>query len=782
MVFDSVVAAVGHTPIVRLDLPGPATAYAKLELQNLFAMKDRVAREVITAALASGALRPGDPIIESSSGTMALGLALVGRSLGHAVHIVTDPRIDPVTHGKLLALGCSVHVVTAMSGAGWQSARLELLARLLDDLPGAFWPQQYSNPDNPGAYRSLAAEVIDDLGTVDVLVGAVGSGGSLCGTARALRAVLPDLHVVAVDCVGSMIFGQPDQPQRKQSGLGNSMQAPNVDYAVIDEVHWLSDDEAFAATRRLAAHQQLFAGNSSGSVYQVLEHLAATRPAGTRILGIFPDRGDRYVPSVHLAQGTPLESAPLRVGPAAPQEITYGTAVSGWSRASLPRERPLLAFIESNTTGTGMTALTTTHRLGLRPLLVTADPSRYTGLQHSRADVVVADTADPQAVLTALRASGREVAGVSTTSEYFLPVAAAVAGQLDLPGSQVDAVRRCRDKVAVRKFLAHAGIEQPRWAVLHGGPLRTLDRAAIVDAVRAVGLPCVVKPTQDSGSTHVRLCADPDEVAAQVALILAVTHNARGLPTPSTVLVEEYLVGPEFSVETLASRARLDVLGVTAKTVSAPPHFVETGHLFPAPVDDGTRSQLVEYATRTIRALGIDCGAAHLELRLTLRGPRLVEVNGRAAGGMIPDLVRLATGVDLIEQQLRVVANLPVDAIPTRNRSAGIVFLLAPRDGVLAGIDGIGGADGALAVPGVDRVTVTATVGSAVRTPTNFADRLGYVIALGADADEVTDTLDEAIRRITVRVAARPTPGTGPDPALTDEQLTHHTGVPVAGA
>ncbi|EDX25213.1 pyridoxal-phosphate dependent enzyme, partial [Streptomyces sp. Mg1] len=304
-------------------------------MHNPFAMKDRVARHMLLEARRLGVLLPGEPVIESSSGTMALGIALVGRSLGHPVHIVTDPRIDPITLAKLRALGCEVHVVDRMSSHGWQSARLERLEQLRADLPGAFWPQQYSNPDNPGAYRALAQELVTDLGTVDVLVGAVGSGGSLCGTARALRRHNPDLYVVGVDCVGSALFAQPDRPGRLQSGLGNSLQPANLDASLLDEVHWLNDHEAFAATHDLAREQQIFAGNTSGSVYQVLRHLAAHGEPGRRIVGIFPDRGDRYADTVYSQDHwdehrlSDLELAPR------PREVVYGTEVHSWSRASL---------------------------------------------------------------------------------------------------------------------------------------------------------------------------------------------------------------------------------------------------------------------------------------------------------------------------------------------------------------------------------------------------------------------------------------------------------------
>jgi len=301
-------------------------------------MKDRAAREIILAARRSGALREGAPIIESSSGTMALGVALVGTYLGHPVHIVTDPRIDPATLAKLESLGCRVHIVPRMGAHGWQSARLDLLNRLLAELPGAFWPRQYDNPDNPRAYVGLARELLEDLGGVDVLVGAVGSGGSLCGTARELRRTNPALWTVAVDAAGSVIFGQPDRPGRLQGGLGNSILPRNVDYDVIDEVHWLSDGEAFTATLQLARQEKVFAGNSSGSVYAVAHWYGRRAPAGSTVVAILADRGDRYCQTIYsreYRQERDIDGVAL---PAEPRRVAYGVPVDDWSRALLREE------------------------------------------------------------------------------------------------------------------------------------------------------------------------------------------------------------------------------------------------------------------------------------------------------------------------------------------------------------------------------------------------------------------------------------------------------------
>jgi cysteine synthase A len=318
---------------MRLTEAARAPVYAKMELLNPLGMKDRVAKRAILEAKRKGVLKDGAPIIESSSGTMAVGLAIVGTYLGHEVRIVTDARTDPITLAKLRALGCTVDVVTQMTHLGWQSARLDRLAELLAENPEAFCPHQYENPDNPQAYEPLAEELIEDLGHVDVLVASVGSGGSLCGAARALKKWNKDLRVVAVDAVGSVIFDQPDIPGRLQGGHGNSVVPQNVDFSVIDEVHWLSDDECFAATLELARHEKVFAGNSSGASYFIARWLSSQCDPDQKIVCIFPDRGDRYHHSVYneeFRQAKGVNSGRL---PTAPELVPYGTPVRAWSYA-----------------------------------------------------------------------------------------------------------------------------------------------------------------------------------------------------------------------------------------------------------------------------------------------------------------------------------------------------------------------------------------------------------------------------------------------------------------
>lgn len=341
----SVTELMKDTPLLALrgreKTPPRARLWGKLELALPGQMKDRVALSILEDAERNGSLRPGGLVIESSSGTMAEGLARVTASKGYRLIIVTDPRIDAGLLAKLHALGAEVEVVDSYSPVGgWQRSRLLRLKELLDRHPDAFWPRQYDNPSNPAAYsRVLARELLADLGEgLTALVASVGSGGSLCGTARALRAALPHLRTVAVDATGSVQFHQPDR-RRLQSGHGNSLVAGNIDYGVIDEVHWLNDGEVFNACRELARREGVFAGGSSGAAYVVGSWLAQQLPAGTDVVCLFPDRGDRYATTIYSDDYLREHGLEGVEAPSGPREIRYGVDVAGgWSRAPLPEE------------------------------------------------------------------------------------------------------------------------------------------------------------------------------------------------------------------------------------------------------------------------------------------------------------------------------------------------------------------------------------------------------------------------------------------------------------
>jgi argininosuccinate lyase len=334
-----------NTPLValrgRAKSRPRARLWGKLELAMPGQMKDRVALKAIEDAEAAGILEPGAIIVESSSGTMAEGLARVGSLKGYRVIIVTDPRIDTCLSAKLKALGARVEVVDKYHPeGGWQYSRLERLREVLAAHPGAFWPRQYDNPSNAAAYSGqMVEELLSALGQdISVLVGTVGSGGSLCGTAATLKQRVPGVRIVAVDAVGSVLFHQPNR-KRLQGGHSNSIIPGNVNYRVLDEVHWVSDGEAFNACRELTLREGIFAGGSSGAVYVVASWLAEQLGPEKNVVAILPDRGDRYADTIysdryfqeHKLMGIEAAEHPLK--------IRYGVDVAErWSWAALPHD------------------------------------------------------------------------------------------------------------------------------------------------------------------------------------------------------------------------------------------------------------------------------------------------------------------------------------------------------------------------------------------------------------------------------------------------------------
>ncbi|MGW2260295.1 PLP-dependent cysteine synthase family protein [Streptomyces sp. NPDC001780] len=330
---------VGNTPLLRVSQPFTAPGrgfWAKLEGFNPGGIKDRPGLHMVERARSRGDLLPGRPVIESTSGTLGLGLALAGMVYGHPVTLVTDPGLEPSMIRLLAAYGATVDLVPRPHPTGgWQQARRDRVAELLARHPGAWSPDQYSNPDNVAAYTPLALELASQVGHIDVLVCSVGTGGHSAGISRVLRQLYPTMRLVGVDTIGSTIFGQPAR-SRLMRGLGSSIHPRNVAYESFNEVHWVAPAESVWACRQLAASHYATGGWSVGAVALVAGWLARTLPGDARIVAVFPDGPQRYLETVY-DDAYCAEHGLLGVSPAPDPEVVGRCdekEVTRWTRCT----------------------------------------------------------------------------------------------------------------------------------------------------------------------------------------------------------------------------------------------------------------------------------------------------------------------------------------------------------------------------------------------------------------------------------------------------------------
>lgn len=301
MILDNILQTIGRTPIVKLNRIGselPCELYVKCEFFNPGgSVKDRIAYQMIEQAEKAGKIKPGDTLIEPTSGNTGIGMALVGAVKGYSVIITMPEKMSHEKQVTLEALGAKIY--RTPTEAAWDSpeSHISLAKRLQQEIPNSHILDQYSNPDNPGAhYQYTAQEILDDMdGRLDMVVIGAGTGGTITGIAKRLKEANPDIKIIGVDPIGSILAGPGEIKSYLVEGIGYDF-IPNVlDNGLVDGYIKSNDKESLLMAKRLIREEGLLAGGSSGTAVWAMLTAAKSLTAGQRCLAILPDSIRNYM-------------------------------------------------------------------------------------------------------------------------------------------------------------------------------------------------------------------------------------------------------------------------------------------------------------------------------------------------------------------------------------------------------------------------------------------------------------------------------------------------------
>lgn len=402
-----------------------------------------------------------------------------------------------------------------------------------------------------------------------------------------------------------------------------------------------------------------------------------------------------------------------------------------------------LVFIEANTTGTGMLAIEKARKLNLHPVFITNDPSRYKNLNQYECSVVICNTNNIEEVINTImrRFENLEIAGVTTTSEFYIETVAIVAEKLNLVGNLPMEVRNSRNKLYFRQLLN----DNKEFYNPYFFQIQSIED--LVKIKNLIKYPCIVKPVDDTGSNGVKKCSNYTEVHYHTIALLKVDRNVRHQVTAKTVLVEEFLDGLEYSIECFTFNGKHQIVGFTKKTVINEPYFVESGHIFPAPDIDQYLNDLKTAAITILSKINWRNGPTHIEVRIINQQIALIEFNGRLAGGMIPELIKYASGIDLLEEQINVAIGNPPILRKTLTKYAGIKFLVPVKAGVVSRTFN----EKLPVITKIKERKLSVRVGDRVSKAVNSYGRLGHVIAVDSSVSRLQKILSDSLKEVNIK-------------------------------
>ncbi|MER9457751.1 acetyl-CoA carboxylase biotin carboxylase subunit family protein [Mesorhizobium sp. M0478] len=393
--------------------------------------------------------------------------------------------------------------------------------------------------------------------------------------------------------------------------------------------------------------------------------------------------------------------------------------------------RRALILLEG-TRSNGLLYVQAAQRLGLHPITLSADPAQYDYLAPESIEAIQVDTTNFDALI---RECSRlyatyAIAGITSANELVYATVGKLCRYFDLPGPNPASIERCCDKFTQRQLLAEGGVPIPAYRL-------AANANEVERAVAEIGLPVVLKPAVGHGSIGVRLCRNADELAEHTTYLLGGKHIWRSSPR---ILVEEFAQGPHYWAHIMGN----ETVGIEAADFGPQPHFVIREGMFPALLTDGEHKCIADVSLSCLRALGLGWGPTNIEFRLTKRGPVIIEVNPRLAGGPRP--VQLAYGVDLVTEHIKLVIGEEWNLRRRHSHIAAWRVLLPDRDGILNWIDGD---SRAAAVPGVAEVKLYVKPKTPIVRKGDYRDSIGHVTAVSPSLAETRVALQRAVDLIT---------------------------------
>ena len=312
---------------------------------------------------------------------------------------------------------------------------------------------------------------------------------------------------------------------------------------------------------------------------------------------------------------------------------------------------------------------------------------------------------------------------------------AAACSACGLPGISYDTAIRATDKAEMIKAFEKHGVEHPWYYVAN-------NKQEFDEIVESVKYPCIIKPTDNAGSRGVILANDYKEL--KDAYNYSQSESRRG-----AVIIEEYLQGPEFSVEVMVIDGEPNVLQITDKLTTGAPHFVEMGHSQPSVQNEDNQVKIRDLAIRACKAVGISCGPAHVEMILTNDGPKMVELGARMGGDCITThLVPLSTGIDMVRATIDIACGKKPE-ISQKIRKGSAIRYFNTSAGRLNSIDGV---EKAKRIPGIKEITIVKDAGTEIADIDSSTDRIGFVIAQADTAEDAVRVCEKAIKAIRISV------------------------------